>query len=56
LTTFSGIGKRRASGASRFSGEFYWTGPGSVEALRQTILDTRTLLRWLREQDPGRWG
>jgi len=44
---------RRAPGASRFSGEFYWTADlvRSVEALRQTVLDARTLLRWLQEQD-----
>lgn len=44
---------RRAAGASRFSGELYWTADlvRSVEALRQTILDARTLLRWLQEQD-----
>jgi len=44
---------RRAAGASRFSGEFFWTADlvRSVEALRQTILDARTLLRWLQEQD-----
>jgi len=44
---------RRAPGASRFSGEFYWTADlvRSVEALRQTLLDARTLLRWLQEQD-----
>lgn len=44
---------RRATGTSRFSGEFYWTADlvRSVESLRQTVLDARTLLRWLREQD-----
>jgi dienelactone hydrolase len=44
---------RRAAGASRFSGEFYWTADlvRSLEALRQTILDARTLLHWLQEQD-----
>ncbi len=44
---------RRAPGASRFSGEFFWTADlvRSVEALRQTLLDARTLLRWLQEQD-----
>ena len=44
---------RRAPRASRFSGEFYWSADlvRSVEALRQTILDARTLLRWLLEED-----
>jgi pimeloyl-ACP methyl ester carboxylesterase len=44
---------RRAPRASRFSGELYWTADlvRSVEALRQTFLDARTLLRWLLEQD-----
>lgn len=44
---------RRAAGASRFSGEFYWTADlvRSVEALRQTFLDARTLLCWLQEED-----
>jgi dienelactone hydrolase len=44
---------RRAAGVSRFSGELYWTADlvRSVEALRQTILDARTLLRWLQQQD-----
>lgn len=45
---------RRAPRASRFSGEFYWTADlvRSVEALRQTLLDARTLLRWLLAEDP----
>ena len=40
---------RRAPRASRFSGEFYWTADlvRSFEALRQTLLDARTLLGWL---------
>jgi len=44
---------RRAPRASRFSGELYWTADlvRSIEALRQTLLDARTLLRWLLEQD-----
>jgi hypothetical protein len=44
---------RRAPRASRFSGELYWTGDvvRSFEALRQTLLDARTLLYWLLEQD-----
>jgi dienelactone hydrolase len=44
---------RRAPSASRFSGEFYWTADlvRSFEALRQTLLDARTLLRWLLAED-----
>jgi acetyl esterase/lipase len=44
---------RRTARASRFSGEFFWTADlvRSVEALRQTVLDARTLLGWLLEQD-----
>ncbi len=44
---------RRAPRASRFSGEFYWTADlvRSVEALRQTLLDARTLLQWLLAED-----
>ncbi len=44
---------RRASRESRFSGELYWTADlvRSMEALRQTVLDVRTLLHWLQEQD-----
>jgi dienelactone hydrolase len=44
---------RRTPRASRFSGELYWTADlvRSVEALRQTLLDARTLLRWLLRDD-----
>jgi len=44
---------RRAPRASRFSGEFYWTADlvRSIEALRQTLLDARTLLGWLLDED-----
>jgi hypothetical protein len=44
---------RRAPRASRFSGEFYWTADlvRSFEALRQTLLDARTLLGWLLARD-----
>jgi hypothetical protein len=44
---------RRAPRASRFSGELYWTADlvRSVEALRQTLLDARTLLGWLLAKD-----
>jgi dienelactone hydrolase len=46
-------GRRRPRG-SRFSGELYWTADlvRSVEALRQTVLDARTLLGWLLREDP----
>jgi len=44
---------RRAPRSSRFSGEFYWTADlvRSFEALRQTVLDARSLLGWLLEED-----
>jgi dienelactone hydrolase len=44
---------RRAPKASRFSGELFWTADmvRSIEALRQTLLDARTLLGWLLAQD-----
>ena len=44
---------RRTPRASRFSGELYWTADlvRSVEALRQTLLDARTLLHWLLRAD-----
>jgi pimeloyl-ACP methyl ester carboxylesterase len=44
---------RRTPRGARFSGEFYWTADlvRSVEALRQTLLDVRTLLSWLLEED-----
>jgi dienelactone hydrolase len=44
---------RRAPRASRFSGELYWTADlvRSFEALRQTLLDARTLLHWLLAED-----
>ena len=44
---------RRAARTSRFSGEFYWTADlvRSFEALRQTLLDARTLLRCLLVED-----
>jgi len=43
---------RRAPRSSRFSGEFYWTADlvRSFEALRQTVLDARTLLAWMRTE------
>ena len=44
---------RRAPRRSRFSGELYWTADlvRSFEALRQTLLDARTLLRYLLAAD-----
>jgi dienelactone hydrolase len=35
-----------------FHGEFYWSGDlvRSVEAVRQSVIDTRTLVAWLRQQ------
>lgn len=44
---------RRTPQGSRFSGELYWTADlvRSFEALRQTVLDARTLLSWLLQQD-----
>jgi Alpha/beta hydrolase domain containing 18 len=45
---------RRTPRGSRFGGELYWTADlvRSVEALRQNVLDARTLLGWLLEEDP----
>ena len=44
---------RRTPRGARFSGEYYWTADlvRSVEALRQTLLDARTLLSCLLEED-----
>jgi len=44
---------RRTPRGARFSGEFYWTADlvRSVEALRQTLLDARTLLSCLLAAD-----
>ncbi|HXQ23986.1 MAG TPA: alpha/beta hydrolase family protein [Candidatus Acidoferrales bacterium] len=44
---------RRTPRGARFSGEFYWTADlvRSFEALRQTLLDARTLVRYLRDED-----
>jgi len=46
---------RRKPRASRFDGELYWTADlvRSMEALRQTLLDARTLLAWLRSESPA---
>lgn len=45
---------RRTPRGARFGGEFYWTADlvRSIEALRQNVLDARTLLSWLLDQDP----
>jgi pimeloyl-ACP methyl ester carboxylesterase len=44
---------RRTPRAARFGGELYWTADlvRSIEALRQSLLDARTLLRWLHADD-----
>lgn len=44
-------GQRKPRG-SRFDGELYWTADlvRSIEALRQTLLDARTLLAWMRAE------
>jgi dienelactone hydrolase len=43
---------RRKPRASRFDGELYWTADlvRSMESLRQTLLDARTLLAWMRRR------
>jgi pimeloyl-ACP methyl ester carboxylesterase len=45
---------RRKPRASRFDGELYWTADvvQSIESLRQTLLDARTLLAVLQEESP----
>jgi pimeloyl-ACP methyl ester carboxylesterase len=44
-------GRRKPRG-SRFDGELYWTADlvRSLEALRQTLLDARTLLAWMQSE------
>jgi acetyl esterase/lipase len=44
---------RRRPRAARYDGELYWSADvvRSVEALRQSLLDARTLLSWLLAQD-----
>lgn len=44
---------RRKPRHCRFDGELYWTADivRSIEALRQSILDARTVLSWLLDQD-----
>jgi pimeloyl-ACP methyl ester carboxylesterase len=46
---------RRKPRSSFFDGELYWTADlvRSLEALRQTILDTRSLLAWMRAESPA---
>jgi len=46
---------RRKPRASRFDGELYWTADlvRSLESLRQTLLDARTLLAWMRSESPA---
>jgi len=45
---------RRKPRSSRFDGELYWTADvvQSVESLRQTLLDARTLLAWMQKESP----
>jgi len=46
---------RRKPRSSRFDGELYWTADvvRSIESLRQTLLDARTLLAWMQRDSPG---
>jgi len=46
---------RRKPRSSRFDGELYWTADvvRSIESLRQTLLDARTLLAWMQADSPG---
>ncbi|MEW6268130.1 MAG: alpha/beta hydrolase family protein [Thermodesulfobacteriota bacterium] len=45
---------RRTPRVARFGGELFWTADlvRSFEALRQSLLDARTLLSWLLAEDP----
>lgn len=47
-------GRRKPRG-SRFDGELYWTADlvRSIESVRQTILDARALLAWMRSESPA---
>jgi dienelactone hydrolase len=49
---------RRKPRSSLLDGELYWTADivRSLESLRQTVLDARTLLGWMQAEDPGRVG
>jgi len=44
---------RRSPGSARFGGEYFWTADlvRSVEALRQSLLDARSLLGWMLAED-----
>jgi pimeloyl-ACP methyl ester carboxylesterase len=44
---------RRTTGEARLGGEFFWSADlvRSVEALRQTLLDARSLLAWMQQDD-----
>jgi len=45
---------RRTPRASLLGGELFWTADvvRSIESLRQTLLDARTLLAWMRKESP----
>lgn len=45
---------RRKPRRSRFDGELFWTADlvRSMESLRQTVLDARTLLEWMQSESP----
>lgn len=45
---------RRKPRSARFDGDLYWTADvvRSLESLRQTLLDARTLLAWMRRESP----
>lgn len=45
---------QRKPRSSRFDGELYWTADlvRSIEALRQTLLDARSLLAWMQAEAP----
>ena len=47
---------RRRLPSSRLSGDLYWTSDmvRSAEALRQTLLDARAVIAWLRAEDSAR--
>lgn len=44
---------RRTTGEARLGGEFFWSADlvRSIEALRQTLLDARSLLAWMLQDD-----
>ncbi|HME73858.1 MAG TPA: hypothetical protein VKM54_28940, partial [Myxococcota bacterium] len=43
---------RRKPKSSRLDGDLFWTGDvvRSIESLRQTVFDARTLLAWMRAE------